>query len=312
MQHKSTVQSLRSLSSARTSLISGLADFLHQRSLLEQDYAASLQKLVKKFGGIEAHGLSSSSSRSGGEKVWERVVNETLDTANSHISLAGSYDREFSDGLRSLPNRLSSVGRLQTMDRSIDGLLKAQESVSKQIEKHGKKGGSKLQTAQQESSSISQSLSSEFPSLIKENQQLTLRQLQELKEFSIKFETLQAELGNARSGKAESAMEGVLGWEVDSEVRRIGERIGGGRPDGGGGGASREREISRNGTASSGGLARNTSTSSLSPLQIDRACRSRLADLFSKLVLSSQALDHLRTMTFPPHNVLPPPVFLLN
>ena len=119
--------------------------------------------------------------------------------------------------------------------------VKSYDSSLEKVQKAQKKGGSKLQMAQNDLQNNTTSLAGILPALIGAHQSMTLDRLTELKEMGVKFETTLAENGNRRVEGSERGMNRLLGWEVEEEVRGMALKFGGTSQSAGSiNGASRE------------------------------------------------------------------------
>jgi hypothetical protein len=146
-----------------------------------------------------------------------------------------------------LPSRLPSLSRLPGLQDKASKQVKLYESALDKTQKASKKGGSKLQAAQNELTNQTSSLSQLLPSVISTQQTATLDRLRELKELGIKYETLLAENGNRRVEGSERGMNRMLGWEIEDEVRNMGVRVFGGNANASSGAAGGAGTVRANG-----------------------------------------------------------------
>lgn len=200
-----------------------LADYFKARSAAEADYAAALNKLMRKFGDAAINDRSDTGEIS----IWERVMTEVQETASSHSSMSDTLNKEFEGPLRSMPNRLSSWSRIPQIQEKSKSTIKSYDSALEKTQKAQKKGGSKLQSAQNDLQNHTSTLNGMIPSLVSAQQSMTLERLTELKELGVRFETLTAENGNKQVSGSERGLNRMLGWDVEDEVRGMGVKFGG-------------------------------------------------------------------------------------
>lgn len=125
---------------------------------------------------------------------------------------------------------MPSWNRIEGIQDKAAKTVKSYESANEKVQKLQRKGGSKLQMAQNDLQNHTTSLAGSLPALISAHQSMTLERLTELKEMGVRFETMMAENGNHRVDASEKGMNRLLGWEVEDEVRTMAINKLGGRP----------------------------------------------------------------------------------
>lgn len=150
-----------------------------------------------------------------------------VQTASLQSGLSDTLTREFETPLRSMQSRNSGWNRISSMQDKAGKTVKSYDSSLEKVQKAQKKGGSKLQMAQNDLQNNTTSLAGILPALIGAHQSMTLDRLTELKEMGVKFETVLAENGNRRVEGSERGMNRLLGWEVEEEVRGMAMKFGG-------------------------------------------------------------------------------------
>jgi len=166
-----------------------------------------------------------------------------------------------------MPSRNSAWSRISSIQDKAGKTVKSYDSSVEKVQKAQKKGGSKLQAAQNDLQNNTTSLAGILPALISAHQSMTLDRLTELKELGVKFETVLAENGNRRVDGSERGMNRLLGWEVEEEVRGMAVKFGGSPNAGGGPPAGSVREMGGFGGGAVGTPTRSSSRSETSSLK---------------------------------------------
>lgn len=217
------------------------SDFLRARSALEHDYATSLQKLGAKYGassrgsGVDLSVVGLDKGR-GEEVVWGEFLAEVSQTASTHEAIASTLSREYETPVREMSNSIPSWRNISSFEQSVEKLVKNLENAESKVSKASKKGGNKLQSAQQDLTSTSSLVRNQLPQLVDQYQNLDFERLTRLKELAVKWETMQSDLGQKRMDASERGMMKTLAWEPEEEMRELPSKMGGRSGGGSGGG----------------------------------------------------------------------------
>ncbi|EJT46447.1 hypothetical protein A1Q1_04936 [Trichosporon asahii var. asahii CBS 2479] len=200
---------------ASTNHVNSLAELLHERSVIEQEYSAKLLKLARAAdagqlggkGGIEWE-------RNGGEaRLWNTVVSDLTES-------------DFEQPVRDLPNKMTAWRRIGDQESSLERALKDYEKVSVKLDKASSKSkSSKAEQLQHELSQLTSQLNQLTPATYSTFQRLDEERLRALKEIVVRWATLRGDMATKSGERAETAVASILGWEPTDEVISVGNRL---------------------------------------------------------------------------------------
>ncbi|GAA5839022.1 hypothetical protein JCM9279_002570 [Rhodotorula babjevae] len=238
-------------------LTADLAAFLHERTLVEEHYIRSLEKLGARLHSQQKDALFREQAQLGlSQRDQDRTLGQqwaTLrrtieadlaETARVHDRWRTKVDKEVAQPLRDSlakgdwarwnQHEQNLAAQVKEYDQLVDKVQKAQQKSTKS----GKSASSKQLQSQSALASLGSSLTSALPAFLGQSQQLDLAHGALLKEHLVLCGTHTSDLGRDRMEAGERLLNQVLAVDEGAEAQewalREGQRLGGGGAGGAG------------------------------------------------------------------------------
>ncbi|UJO21694.1 Cytoskeletal protein syp1 [Fulvia fulva] len=192
-----------------------IADWLQERSRLEEQYAAGLRKLARKALDDIDLGIFST--------PWSALTNSLDTQADAHASLASKIDvdveaplRAFASSNREMQSMSTVQGNLAAIAKDID---KAQQKSEKLQGKGEKAEANKVANATSDLDNARAQWDSQAPYVFEQLQALDETRVNHLRDLLTQFETLEADQVEKSRVAAESCLNVLLNVETKDEIK---------------------------------------------------------------------------------------------
>ncbi|GAA5867632.1 hypothetical protein JCM8547_001322 [Rhodosporidiobolus lusitaniae] len=253
-QSRNPAQTFHSASlrlSLSRALTTDLAQYFHERALLEDSYIKALHKLSSRLHGnakdtvfreLDSLGIDSreADKQLGGglSGVRRTLENEVEEVAKVHETWKRKVEKEVEEPLRASLGkgewRAWNAGEQQLGGnvKEYEGLVEKVQKAQSKSTRSGKSASSKLLTSQSHLSSLGSSLTSSLPAFLSQTQSLDLQHTAFLKEALVRCGTATSDLGRERMEAGERLLVQALGVDESAEAEewalREGMKLSGG------------------------------------------------------------------------------------
>ncbi|BEJ10941.1 hypothetical protein CspHIS471_0103630 [Cutaneotrichosporon sp. HIS471] len=240
---KPLLTSLQRRLQASNTHVHALAELYRERALIEQEYATKLGKLARSAEAGMLFGKNGTQwDKHGGEaKLWNSVLEDINETADSHSTLAVTLKSDFEGPTRDLPNKVLPWRSINEKESSLDRLMKDHDKINTKLQKALSKNSGKAGELDADLNATNHQISTQLPALFTAYQRLDEDRLRSLKEVVVRWATARGDMAASDGQRAQQTAAQLLSWEPADEVVAVGIRLG---SQAGGSGSSRPRETS--------------------------------------------------------------------
>ncbi|CAK1366846.1 Suppressor of profilin deletion [Cercospora beticola] len=192
-----------------------IADWLQERSKLEEQYAAGLRRLARKPIGDEDLGIFT--------VPWGSLTSSMEALAESHTSLASRIEIDVEKPLREFANNNRDIQAMPTIQGNLTQIAKEIEKAQKAAEKLQGKGESadanKVANASSDLENARAQWNSQAPFVFDNLQTLDETRLNQLRDALTQFVTLDVDQNEKSRGAGEQALNVLLNVEPADEIK---------------------------------------------------------------------------------------------
>ncbi|KAL1917228.1 uncharacterized protein VTP21DRAFT_4884 [Calcarisporiella thermophila] len=203
-----------------------LANYFHERALIEEMYAKSLQKLAKKSFITDRGALGTFAT------IWDLLHKEIGEMANVHTQMGKMIMDEVERSLRAQVGNAEWAG-LKMYDCATFSLVREYDDWLAKVQKHQKALDKTANSAKHEAASLKlsnsthslqgvrDSWSAEAPLILQKFQLVDEARLANLKEMVERFEQIQSEQLMKRISAADTITSALLEFDIPAEIERF-------------------------------------------------------------------------------------------
>ncbi|KAF2206403.1 hypothetical protein CERZMDRAFT_108074 [Cercospora zeae-maydis SCOH1-5] len=199
-----------------------IADWLQERSKLEEQYAAGLRRLARKPIGDEDLGIFS--------VPWGTLISSMDALAESHTSLASRIEVDVEKPLRDFATHNREIQAMPNVQGNLAQMAKEIEKAQKATEKLQGKGenadANKVANATSDLENARAQWGSQAPYVFETLQALDETRLNQLRDILTQFVTLDVDQNEKSRGAAEQALNVLLNVEPADEIKMFAIKAG--------------------------------------------------------------------------------------
>ncbi|EME41975.1 hypothetical protein DOTSEDRAFT_72917 [Dothistroma septosporum NZE10] len=192
-----------------------IADWLQERSRLEEQYAAGLRKLARRQLDDIDLGIFST--------PWSALTNSLDTQADAHASLASKIEMDVEGPLRAFATSNREMQAMGTVQGNLAAIAKEMDKAQQKSEKLQGKGDraetNKVANAASDLDNARQQWDSQAPYVFEQLQALDETRVNHLRDLLTQFETLEADQVEKSRVAAESCLNVLLNVETQDEIK---------------------------------------------------------------------------------------------
>ncbi|KAK4150514.1 Muniscin C-terminal mu homology domain-containing protein [Chaetomidium leptoderma] len=204
-----------------------IADWLQERRRVEEQYVASLRKLL-------VFKVPNAASELGiFQAPWDKILQSTDGIAASHQLFAQRIDKDVEQPLRNFQGK-KEVQNIQTISSNLQTMARELDDATEKSEKLSRKGGranaQKVDQAAAKLESASQQWESQSPFIFETLQALDEQRINHLRDVLTQFETHAVDQATRSQAAAEEVLNVMLEVNTSQEIQNFVQRITAGKP----------------------------------------------------------------------------------